>query len=535
MVIHTAVLWGWRDRYKTYSERQRIARAACQQVGFDFGYPKALAVSMLPCWFGKLHESIIDGDRRDPLSPSHCGSVGYLETIRKHHPEYLHELFRYAQGVIGILATFSEYVEMMNSKSAVPGEMRPTLSLNRRQVAKWFKQNGGKERSCIKKPLLTDKHKNARKVWVHKNFHLLNNPTSPVTFLDEKWFYTTSRRKQIKQLPKSLAENQEPKYVAPKIRSCQFPVKVMYLGVVAAPQDEHEFSGRVFLKRVSKCEVQKRASRNQRFSVDVLINESLKNGSWRNLVVEDQQVGDVLDEIVSNFDLDEFVSDRLELVYTTHTRGGVKQIKNLRKEQVIGEIGMRTNKEGEQQEITIEDLQLYVHINQGDEVEKDCSCDSSFMLETIPEVGKALREKFHWVPEQEKIFLVMDNAGGHGTNDAIATYTEGLQIYNVEIIWQVPRSPETNMLDLGVWMSVQSAVGKNHRRQRCAHDALAKSIVDSWNNYLSTMAFHNVFKQLCIIMRFILEKNGGNQLVEQKCGKLFRNANITDFTTFDNN
>ena len=87
---------------------------------------------------------------------------------------------------------------------------------------------------------------------------------------------------------------------------------------------------------------------------------------------------------------------------------------------------MRTNKEGEQEEITIEDLKLYVHINQGDEVEKDCSCDSSFMLETIPEVVKALREKFNWVPEQEKIFLVMDNAGGHGTNDAMATYTEGL-------------------------------------------------------------------------------------------------------------
>ena len=130
----------------------------------------------------------------------------------------------------------------MNSKSAVPGEMRPTLSLNRRQVTKWFKQNGGKERSCIKKLLLKDKHKNARKIWVHKYFHLLRDLTTPVVFLDEKWFYTTSRRKRIKQLPKSLAENQEPKYVAPKIRSRWFPVKVMYPGVVAVPQDEHEFS-----------------------------------------------------------------------------------------------------------------------------------------------------------------------------------------------------------------------------------------------------------------------------------------------------
>ena len=40
------------------------------------------------------------------------------------------------------------------------------------------------------------------------------------------------------------------------------------------------------------------------------------------------------------------------------------------------------------------------------------------MIRTIPEVGAALRQKYHWVADEEPIFLVMDNAGGHGTDDA---------------------------------------------------------------------------------------------------------------------
>jgi hypothetical protein len=56
----------------------------------------------------------------------------------------------------------------------------------------------------------------------------------------------------------------------------------------------------------------------------------------------------------------------------------------------------------------------------------------------------------------------MDNAGGHGTNDAKLQYIDLLKAFKVEVIWQVPRSPETNMLDLGVWMSIQCSVMNVH-------------------------------------------------------------------------
>ena len=63
--------------------------------------------------------------------------------------------------------------------------------------------------------------------------------------------------------------------------------------------------------------------------------------------------------------------------------------------------------------------------------------------------------------------LMMDNAGGHGSNEAVEKYTEDLKNkYKIEIIQQVPRSPETNVLDLGIWMSLQSAVEKESRASR---------------------------------------------------------------------
>jgi hypothetical protein len=152
----------------------------------------------------------------------------------------------------------------------------------------------------------------------------------------------------------------------------------------------------------------------------------------------------------------------------------------------------------------------------GDEVDEDASCDSKFMLECMPRLGAALRERFHWVPPNETIFLCMDNAGGHGTNDAKRQYIDLPKAFKVEVIWQAPRSPETNMLDLGVWMSIQSALMKVHNGRRCHHDALAKSVEDAWNGYLSQEAFYTVHKRLRAVLACVVEDSGGNRLGESK-------------------
>ena len=83
------------------------------------------------------------------------------------------------------------------------------------------------------------------------------------------------------------------------------------------------------------------------------------------------------------------------------------------------------------------------------------------MLVAMERVGTAMRQKSNWVSINKFFYLVMDKAGGHGTDDAITEYTKRLkEVYNIEIIHQVPRSPFTNVLDLGVWAALQAAVEK---------------------------------------------------------------------------
>jgi hypothetical protein len=56
------------------------------------------------------------------------------------------------------------------------------------------------------------------------------------------------------------------------------------------------------------------AQSDQTLSVDVHVNEELVAGKWKERYV--------LETIANVYDLDDFVSDRLEFVYVTHARGG---------------------------------------------------------------------------------------------------------------------------------------------------------------------------------------------------------------------
>ncbi len=106
-----------------------------------------------------------------------------------------------------------------------------------------------------------------------------------------------------------------------------------------------------------------RSSRNKRFSVDVHVNEEIVAGKWKErFVMEDSTTIEVLEMIAEVYDLDEFVSDRLELVYVTHSTGGTKQIKRLDPPTLVLNAGSRTTKEGELIPITMDHLELFVHM-----------------------------------------------------------------------------------------------------------------------------------------------------------------------------
>ena len=73
------------------------------------------------------------------------------------------------------------------------------------------------------------------------------------------------------------------------------------------------------------------------------------------------------------------------------------------------------------------------------------------MLTAMDCFGKSIRNAYHLVPLSDKCYLVMDNAGGHGANEEIDEYVRMLnEKWNIKVIFQVPRSPYTNVLDLGI-------------------------------------------------------------------------------------
>ena len=89
-------------------------------------------------------------------------------------------------------------------------------------------------------------------------------------------------------------------------------------------------------------------------------------------------------------------------------------------------------------QLGIDEVKLKVRMEAGDKIERDCSCDSQYMLSAMDRVGAAVRKSFCWIPEEEECYIVMDNAGGHGTDIAIVEYTNMLkEKFNIKIIHQI--------------------------------------------------------------------------------------------------
>ncbi len=80
------------------------------------------------------------------------------------------------------------------------------------------------------------------------------------------------------------------------------------------------------------------------------------------------------------------------------------------------------NEEGNQKQLTINCVELPCFLPQGTVIEQEVNCDSAFMLWTLPPIAAEIREKMHWVPPKQPFYLVMDNAGGHGTWAALEEY-----------------------------------------------------------------------------------------------------------------
>ena len=141
-------------------------------------------------------------------------------------------------------------------------------------------------------------------------------------------------------------------------------------------------------------------------------------------------------------------------------------------------------------------------------------------MRTMPDVGEAIRQQMPWIPRAQPIYLQMDNAGGHGTKHAIRDYTQALaNDYNIIVKYQPAHSPETNALDLGLWMSLQSKVEAEHRDKCTNCNAIAHSVQQAWED-LPSVTINRVFERIPVVLQLIVDDDGGNDKVEDRRGQL---------------
>lgn len=114
------------------------------------------------------------------------------------------------------------------------------------------------------------------------------------------------------------------------------------------------------MKRMSKRKPITKRSRNKHFSVDVLVNEALQKGEWRDFYTEGSTIGDLLEITVKTCDLEEFVAEQLELSYISHTMGGASKRVLLKATDLIE--GMRIDADGTQVSLWLLDLELHIRM-----------------------------------------------------------------------------------------------------------------------------------------------------------------------------
>jgi hypothetical protein len=231
-----------------------------------------------------------------------------------------------------------------------------------------------------------------------------------------------------------------------RVISQSHPIKTMFMGVITQPNEEQNSNGLVSLRRLSRQEILQRETYRYRFHLDHHVNQLIVDGQWRNLHDDKTYTMDELTHLVANFyELQDDVKGSLCYRYVTHV-GAQRRRSFVR---IFGhetiENKFYIDEEGTQRQLTINEVELSSHLPAGTMVEHEVTCNSAFMLHHVPLIAAEMREKMPWVPPTEPIYLVMDNAGGHGTQEAIEEYTRrALVEFNVVIIRQSARSPEVN-------------------------------------------------------------------------------------------
>jgi len=137
----------------------------------------------------------------------------------------------------------------------------------------------------------------------------------------------------------------------------------------------------------------------------------------------------------------------------------------------------------------------------------------------VPAIRKLLKEKLRNV---KRVTVQIDNAGGHGGGrgdmrkvveelNKLAKNQPGLAKISFEC--QPPRSPDLNVLDLGIWFSLAAGVrvsllDETIRKSKKVIDRLIAAVTLRWEEWDATHRLESIYETKTRIIQAVLEAEG---------------------------
>ena len=130
----------------------------------------------------------------------------------------------------------------------------------------------------------------------------------------------------------------------------------------------------------------------------------------------------------------------------------------------------------------------------------------------------AVLAKCQWA---KKVVICLDSAGGHRINESLPTLNGLGKQTSPPITFecQPTRSPDCNLLDLGIWNSMQSRVSKV-KYDRISDKSMDQRIIDAvmemWQDYPGHEVLPKLGKTLTAVHRQIILHQGGNSFAQPR-------------------
>ena len=269
--------------------RLKIFKAVIKVQSYVYGFPKeAISVDHFERQWRKFKDCLVNNPGNTfkvYLSRAGQNRISYVKNIMGRFPTLLHGLFCQATAILGPSANTQSIIHFMNRQCRVlhpDCPYRRDLTLTKFHFWEFFHSNGGILKAPTSKPRLTPEQRKLRVSWALTWLLRLKRKMGPIVcYLDEKWFWTASRRKVLKILPKASFETEEEAFVPqPKLRSRRHATKVMFMGIVAPPVETCGFDGKILIKRVSEIKNTTKISHNKKISDEFAVNHLLKDNEW---------------------------------------------------------------------------------------------------------------------------------------------------------------------------------------------------------------------------------------------------------------